>query len=64
MSRISLALIVFTYSTILLGVNIFYFEKASILFILLLCFFMVEMDVTRAYKNMTNHQNFSGFIVG
>ena len=64
MSRISLALIVFTYSTILLGVNIFYFEKASILFILLLCFFMVEMDVTRAYKNMTNHQNFSGYIVG
>ena len=48
-------MIAFTYASILLGYNIFYFEKASILFILLLCFFMVEIDVTRAIKNMRNH---------
>jgi len=55
MSRISFGMIAFTYASILLGYNIFYFEKASILFILLMCFFMVEIDVTRAIKNMRNH---------
>jgi len=50
-----LILIVFFYGNVLIKFNILFgYEKASIIVILILCFFMVEIDVTRAIKHGRN----------
>jgi len=49
----------FWYAQILLKFNIIFgYEQASMIMILITCFFMIEIDVTRAWKKFKNIQNF------
>jgi len=51
-SRISLGLIIFFYGQILLDYNILFgYWQASIVAILLICFFMIDIDVTNAWRH-------------
>ena len=53
--KISVGLMAFFYANVLLGFNILLgYEKASIFVIFIICFFMIEIDVTRAYKHGRN----------
>jgi len=60
----SLMLMIFFYGNILLDFNVLFgYEKASIAMILILCFFMIEIDVTRALKHARNMQNMFCFLI-
>jgi len=53
--KTSVGLMIFFYGNILLGFNILFgYEKASIIAIFFICFFMIEIDITRAYKHAKN----------
>ena len=54
----------FFYLNILLKFNVLFgYEKASILMIILACFFMIELDVTTSLKNSKSVQSIIGFVI-
>ena len=54
----------FFYINILLKFNVLFgYEKASILMIILGCFFMIELDLTTSIKNSKNVQSIIGFVI-
>lgn len=59
MSPFAFGFMAFFYAQILLGFNLLLgYEQASLVMIMVACFFMIELDVTSAYKHSRNVQNF------
>lgn len=58
MSPFAFGFMAFFYAQILLGFNLLLgYEQASLVMIMVACFFMIEVDVTSAYKYSKNVQN-------